>query len=52
MVIFIVLKKLANYNKFPQKTVVHATTCGRCCSATSLSSFYIRSKLILPTRSS
>jgi len=42
---------LANYNKIAQKIAVHATTCERC-SASSFWSFYIRSKLILPTRSS
>jgi len=39
---------LANYKNSP-KIAVHATTFGRCCSASSFSSFYIRSKLILPT---
>jgi len=42
---------LVNYNKIAQKIAVHATTCGRC-SAASFSSCYIRSKFILPTRSS
>jgi len=42
---------LANYNKIAQTIAVHATTCGRCWAA-SFSSFYIHSKLILPTRSS
>jgi len=42
---------LANYNKILPKIAVHATTRGRC-SESSFSSFYIRSKLILPTRSS
>jgi len=43
---------LANYNKIIRKTAVHVTTRGRCCSESSFSSFCIRSKLILPTRSS
>jgi len=43
---------LANCNKIPKKIAVHATTCGTCCSESSISSFYIRSKLILPTHSS
>jgi len=43
---------LANYNKIIQKIAVHDTTCGKCCSESSFSSFYMRSKLILPTRSS
>jgi len=45
-------KMLADCNNNPQKIAVHATTCGRCCSASSFSSFYIRYKPILPTRSS
>jgi len=43
---------LANYNKILPKIAVYATTRGRCCSESSFSSFYIRSKVILPTRSS
>jgi len=42
---------LANYNEVLPKIAVHATTPGRC-SESSFSSFYIRSRLILPTRSS
>jgi len=38
---------LAKYNEIPQKTAVHATTCGKCCSASSVSIFYIRSKRII-----
>jgi len=36
---------LSNYNKIPQKIVVHGNTCGMCCSASSFSSFYTRSIL-------
>jgi len=43
---------LANHNKILPEIAVHCTTCGRCCSESSFSSFYICSKLILPTRSS
>jgi len=43
---------LANYNKILQRISVHATTRGRCCSESSFSGFYIRSKLIIPKRSS
>jgi len=43
---------LANYNKITPEIADHATTRVRCCSESSFSSFYIRSKLILPTRSS
>jgi len=43
---------LANYNKITPEIAAHATTCVACCSESSFSSFYIRSKLILPTRSS
>jgi len=43
---------LANDNKIFPKIAVYATTRGRCCSEYSFSSLYIRSKLILPTRSS
>jgi len=43
---------LANYNKILPKLAVHATTRGKCRSESSFSSFYIRSKLILATRSS
>jgi len=46
-----VLKKLTNYNKIPPEIAVHATT-RVSCSESSFSSFYIRSKLIFPTRSS
>jgi len=43
---------LANYNKIPPESAVHATTRMWCCSESSFSSFYIHSKLILPTWSS
>jgi len=43
---------LANYNKISPEIAVHATTQVRRCSESSFSSFYVRSKLILPTRSS
>jgi len=43
---------LANYNEILPKIAVRATTRGRCCSESSFSTFYIRSKLILATRSS
>jgi len=43
---------LANYNKISPDIAIHATAHVRCCSESSFSSFYIRSKLILPTRSS
>jgi len=43
---------LATYNKIPREIVVHATMHAKCCSESSFSSFYIRSELILPTRSS
>jgi len=43
---------LSNYSNILPKIAVHATTRGRCCSESSFSSFYIRSRLILPTRSS
>jgi len=43
---------LAYYNKILPTIAVHVTTRGRCCSQSSFSSYYIRSKLILPTRSS
>jgi len=43
---------LANYSKILLKIAVRATTRGRCCSESSFFSFYARSKLILPTRSS
>jgi len=43
---------LANYNKILPKIAVHATTRRRCCSESSFSSFYRRSKVIVPTRSS
>jgi len=36
---------LANYNKILPKIGFHATTRGRCCSESSFSSFYTRSKL-------
>jgi len=52
MGIFIVLKMLANYNNILPKIAVYATTRGRCYSESWFSSFYIRSKLILPTWSS
>jgi len=42
----------ANYNKILPKIAVNATTRGRCCSESLFSSFYIRSKPILPRRSS
>jgi len=42
----------ANYNKVLPKIAVHATARGRCFSESSFLSFYIRSKLILLTRSS
>jgi len=41
---------LANYNKILPKISVHATMRGRCCSESSFSSLYTRSKLILPTQ--
>jgi len=41
---------LANHNKILQK-LLFATARGKCCSESSFSSFYIRSKLILLTRS-
>jgi len=43
---------LANYNEILPEIAVHATTRVRFCSESSFSSFYIHSKLILPTRSS
>jgi len=43
---------LAKRNKILPKIAVHATTSGRCCSESWFSSFYTRSKLIHPTRSS
>jgi len=43
---------LDNYKKILPKIAVRATTRGRCCSESSFPSFYIRSKLILPKRSS
>jgi len=43
---------LANYKKIPAEIAVHATTRVKYCSQFSFSSSYIRSKLILPTRSS
>jgi len=39
MVIFFVLKMLANYNKILPKIAVRATTRGKCCSESSFSSF-------------
>jgi len=42
---------LANYNKILPKIAVLATMRGRCCLESSFSSFYTRSKLILPTQS-
>jgi len=38
---------LANYNKILPKIAVHCTTGGRCCSESSVSSFYIRSKSVV-----
>jgi len=43
---------LANYKKITPDIAVHATTRVRCWSESSFSRFYIRSQLILPTRSS
>jgi len=43
---------LFNHNKIPPGIAVHATTRVRCCPESSFWSFYIRSKLILSTRSS
>jgi len=40
-----------NCNEIAKEFAVHTTTCGRCWTA-SFSSFYIHSKLILPTWSS
>jgi len=42
---------LANYNKILPKIAVHATARGRCCWESPFSSFYMRYKLILLTRS-
>jgi len=50
--IYCVEKCLANYIKILPEIAVYATTRGRCWSECSFSSFYTRSKLILPTRSS
>jgi len=41
---------LANYTKILPKIAVHAIMRGRWCSESSFSKFYVRSKLILPTR--
>jgi len=43
---------LANHNKILPNIALYATTRGRRSSESSFSSFFIRSKLILPTRSS
>jgi len=43
---------LADYNKIFSKIAVHATTRGRYCSESSVSSSCSGYKLILPTRSS
>jgi len=51
MVIFIGWKRLANCNKIPPTIAVQATTCSECCSASSFSSFYVRSMLIFSKRS-
>jgi len=43
---------LADSIEIPRMIAVRATLCGECCSESSFSCFHIRSKLILPMRSS